>query len=57
VADSRELESGFESVATGRARAAGRLLPDQAVRSPTKPAVVGIIPWVMVINTLGLLSS
>lgn len=57
MADSNELESGFESDATGRARAASVLLPDQSVRSPTKPAVVGIIPWVMVINTLGLLSS
>jgi hypothetical protein len=38
-------------------RAASAVLrPDQAVRTPTKPAVVGIIPWVMV-NTLGLLSS
>jgi hypothetical protein len=57
VADSNEFESGFESVATGRARAARDALPGQSVRSPTKPAVVGIIPWVMVINTLGLLSS
>jgi hypothetical protein len=57
VADSRELESGFESVATGRARAAVKLRPDQAVTSPTKPAVVGISPGVMVINTFGLLSS
>jgi hypothetical protein len=44
VADSREFESGFESVATGRERAAETRLPDQAVRTPTKPAVVGIIP-------------
>jgi hypothetical protein len=57
VADSRELESGFESIATGRARAAETLQPDQAVRTPTKPAVVGIIPSVNRINTLGLLSS
>ena len=57
VADSRELESGFVSVATGVKRAAEELLPDQAVKTPTKPAVVGIIPWVNRINTLGLLSS
>ncbi len=57
MADSRELESGFESVATGMERAAEELLPDQAVKTPTKPAVVGIIPWVNRINTLGLLSS
>jgi len=37
--------------------AAEELLPGQAVGSPTKPAVVGIIPWVKWMNTLGLLSS
>jgi len=38
-------------------RAASAVLrPDQAVRTPTKPAVVGISPRVIV-NTLGLLSS
>lgn len=58
----RRGRSGFESDATvwmrTRDRAASELLlPDQAVRSPTKPAVVGTIPTVMSINTLGLLSS